>query len=224
MLSGFLLVNKPSGPTSHDVVDEARARLKMQKVGHAGTLDPLAEGLLILLIGEATKKSEEFLKLSKEYTATIRLGLDSDTCDIDGKIREKKDFDIPNREDVEFSVEKFRGKIKQIPPKFSAIKVRGIKAYEAARKNEEIELEAREVVINNLEVIWYRFPLLTISVKCSSGTYIRALARDIGFNLGTGGVVSHLRREAIGEYNLKDAVRLADLNFNNIESFVQNYA
>lgn len=193
----------------------------MQQVGHAGTLDPLAEGLLIVLVGEWTKKSMQFMKLPKEYTATLRLGLESDTCDIDGSIQEKKEFAIPPREDVESVLEKFRGKIKQIPPKFSAIKVKGVRAYEAARRNEEIELEAREVTINSLDVVWYRFPILTISVSSSSGTYIRALARDIGWELGTGAVISHLRREAIGEYNLRDAVKMRDINSKNIENFIK---
>ena len=214
-MDGYLLLNKPSGPTSHDMVEEFRALSGMAQVGHAGTLDPLAEGLLILLLGEFTKKSQSFMKLPKEYRTTLRLGLEADSHDAEGEISLKREFAVPLREDIEAALEKFRGVIKQIPSQFSAVKSKGRKAYEAARAGEKVELEAREILITKLETVWYKFPLLTLEVACGSGTYIRSLARDLGKVLGTGAILTHLRREAIGPYRLKDAVEFTKLNSKN---------
>lgn len=220
LTSGYILINKPSGPTSHDVVDEVRFLSGMREVGHAGTLDPLAEGLLILLVGSFTKKFQEFMKLSKEYEATLRLGIESDTHDAEGEIKLKKEFSIPIREEVENVLEKFRGKIKQVPPQFSAIKKGGRKAYEEARRGKELSLEARIVTVSKIETIWYKFPLLTLDFNVSSGTYIRALARDIGEALGTGAILLHLCRKAIGPYRLENAVRLKALTSKNWQEFL----
>lgn len=222
MADGFLLVNKPPGPTSHDVVEELRLLTKIREIGHAGTLDPLAEGLLILLLGDFTKKSQDFMKLSKEYRATLRLGLESDSHDVEGEITLKKEFAIPLREDVEGVLEKFRGKIKQVPPQFSAVKVRGRKAYEEARKGKRVELEARQVTISKLETVWYKFPLLTLDIACSSGTYVRSLARDIGDSLDTGAIVIGLRRVSIGSYHIKDAVELSKITSKNWAEFLKS--
>lgn len=222
MADGFLLVNKPPGPTSHDVVEELRLLTKIREIGHAGTLDPLAEGLLILLVGNFTKKSQDFMKLSKEYRATLRLGLESDSHDVEGEITLKKEFAIPLREDVEGGLEKFRGKIKQVPPQFSAVKVRGRKAYEEARKGKRVELEARQVTISKLETVWYKFPLLTLDIACSSGTYIRSLARDIGDSLDTGAIVIGLKRVSIGPYHIKDAVELSKITSKNWAEFLKS--
>ena len=178
-------------------------------------MDPLAEGLLILLVGDFTKKSLIFTKLSKEYRATLRLGLESDSHDVEGEIKPKKEFAIPLREDVEAALEKFRGKIKQIPPRFSAVKVRGRKAYEEARAGREIKLEPRVVTIFKLETIWYKFPLLTLDILCSSGTYIRSLGRDLGNILGTGAILTHLRRTRIGPYGIEEAVDFKKVNSKN---------
>jgi tRNA pseudouridine55 synthase len=219
-MDGFILINKPSGPTSHDVVEEIRAVTGISQIGHAGTLDPLAEGLLILLIGSFTKKSNDFIKLSKEYRTVFRLGLESDTHDVDGEVVLKKELTIPLREDLESVLARFHGNIKQIPPQFSAIKRDGKKAYEEARKGKEIELEARLVVISKLEVIWYRFPLLNLYIACGSGTYIRSLARDIGGELDTGAIVVQLKRTKVGPYSIKDAVDFGDISKANYAKFI----
>ena len=222
MAYGFFLVNKPPGPTSHDVVEELRLLTKIREIGHAGTLDPLAEGLLILLVGGFTKKSQDFMKLSKEYRATLRLGLESDSHDVEGEITLKKEFAIPLREDIEGALEKFRGKIKQVPPQFSAVKVRGRKAYEEAREGKRVELEARQVTISKLETVWYKFPLLTLDIACSSGTYIRSIVRDLGDSLGTGAIVIGLRRVSIGPYHIKDAAELSKFTSKNWVGFLKS--
>ena len=198
--------------TSHDVVDLVRKRMGTRQVGHAGTLDPLAEGLLIVLVGEYTKKSEEFMKLPKTYGATFRLGVQSDTHDMEGEIKIRKDFTVPTEEDIKKVLESFRGNIKQTPPQFSAIKINGKKAYNEARAGREVALLPREINISRLEIISYKFPDLDLKIDCSSGTYIRALARDIGEALGTGAVMARLKREAVDQYNLKDAVNLDDVD------------
>ena len=221
MPSGYLLVNKPSGPTSHDVVQELRTISEISEIGHAGTLDPLAEGLLIILVGSFTKKSKEFTQLPKEYQTTLRLGLESDSHDIAGQVDFKKEYAIPSREEIESALEKFRGKIKQVPPQFSAVKKGGRKAYQEARAGREMELAPREVFITKLETVWYKFPLLTLYLVCSSGTYVRALARDLGKILGTGAVVVSLRRLAIGPYRLTAAVDLAEISSENFQRLLK---
>src|SRR3989344_3834396 len=221
MADGFFLINKSPGPTSLDVVGELRLLTKIREIGHAGTLDPLAEGLLILLVGGFTKKSQDFMKLSKEYRATLRLGLESDSHDVEGEITLKKEFAIPLREDIEGALEKFRGKIKQVPPQFSAVKVRGRKAYEEAREGKRVELEARQVTISKLETVWYKFPLLTLDIACSSGTYIRSIVRDLGKALGTGAVLTQLRRTAVGNFRLEEASELKELDSKNWTKFMR---
>lgn len=219
-MDGFLLVNKPPGPTSHDVVEEIRLCAGGERIGHAGTLDPFAEGLLIVLAGGYTKKSAEFMGLPKKYRAVLRLGMRSNTHDIEGDLIPAKEVVIPQREDVELALEKFKGEILQVPPQFSAIKVKGKKAYEEARAGRTTELEARKVHVSELSTVWYNYPILTLDAAVSSGTYIRSLARDIGEALGTGAVLSALRREAVGAYQLKDAVEFTSLSSQNWKNFV----
>lgn len=219
-MDGFLLVNKPPGPTSHDVVEEIRFFAGGERVGHAGTLDPFAEGLLIVLIGSYTKRSAEFMGLSKIYRAVLRFGVRSNTHDIEGELVPAKEVVIPQREDIESALEKFRGEIMQVPPQFSAVKVKGRKAYEEARAGRAVPLEARKVVISELTAVWYSYPILTLDAGVSSGTYIRSLARDIGEALGVGAVLSALRREAIGKYKLQDAADFTYLTSQNWERFV----
>ena len=221
MADGYLLINKPSGPTSHDVVEELRAVSGVRQIGHAGALDPLAEGLLILLVGGWTKKSQSFMKLGKEYSVALRLGLESNTHDIEGDISAKREFSIPLREDIELALEKFRGEIRQVPPQFSAVKSSGKRAYAEARAGKEVKLEARSVLITKLETVWYQFPLLTLDIACGSGTYVRSLARDIGDSLGTGALVAHLRREAVGPHRLSEAAALGEVNSKNWMSFLK---
>lgn len=211
---GILLVDKPAGWTSFDVVAKIRGQIKHSyltrgkkptkrqlKVGHAGTLDPFATGLLVILLGDATKKAGEFLKLDKEYEATIRLGASSTTGDPEGEITEISGV-IPSREEVEAAIEKFRGTISQRPPIFSAIKIDGKRAYKLARDGKDVEIPERHITIHSLEIVDYSYPELKIRTHVSSGTYIRSLAVDIGEALGTGAYCSALRRTRVAEYNI----------------------
>ena len=221
MNGGFILINKPSGMTSHDVVDELRKITKIRKIGHAGTLDPFATGLLILGIGrEFTKKLSIFQKKDKEYIATLRLGAESDTFDRDGKIVERVVEKIPEREEVEKVLKSFLGEIEQIPPAFSAKKVRGRKLYELARKGIKVEPKPQKVKIYEISILEYKFPYLKIKVKCSSGTYIRSLASDIGKKLGCGAYVDELVRTKIGEFSIENAVEPSKLNSQNWKNFL----
>lgn len=224
----ILLINKPLGWTSFDVVAKIRSGLKAQgfgrvKVGHAGTLDPFATGLLIVLLGDATKKQLEFMKLDKEYEAVLELGKTSTTGDPEGEIKQlpNNKVQIPNEEQIIKVIKMFIGEIEQIPPKYSAIKIDGKRAYELARKNIDFEIKPRKVVIYNLEIKKFAYPSLELKIKCSSGTYIRTLAEDIGRNLGTGAFLTDLKRTKIGKHELKDAVSVEEV-FNKSIRFNDN--
>jgi len=220
MKGGFILINKPSGITSHDVVDRLREITKIKRIGHSGTLDPFATGLLILGIGrEFTKKLSIFQKKDKEYIATLRLGAESDTFDRDGKIVERKVEKIPERKEIEEVLKNFLGEIEQIPPAFSAKKIKGKKLYELARKGIKVEPKPQKVKIYEISILEYKFPYVKIKVKCSSGTYIRSLANDIGKKLGCGAYVEELIRTKIGEFSLENAVELSKLTPQNWKSF-----
>lgn len=223
----FLLIDKPSGPTSHDIVDQVRRATGERRVGHAGTLDPFASGLLIVAVGrDSTKELSKFVGLDKIYEATFVLGAESDTDDVTGKIAP---IPLPpdlTEEKIKAAMKQFTGSIEQIPPAYAAIKIGGKKMYEAARAGKPLEAKARPVTIYKFELMdadarrgerplaptaaIYRGPTISIRVRirCSSGTYIRALARDLGRALGAGGYVSELRRTAIGSYRVEDAKTL----------------
>ena len=208
----IILIDKPANITSFGVVAKVRGKLKQEfghkvKVGHTGTLDPFATGLLILLSGKYTKKSSEFLKLDKTYEATIKLGCTSTTGDPEGEITEKS-LKIPQLSEVKSTLQSFTGEIKQTPPRFSAIKINGERAYKLARKNQEFSLPSRKVTIYNIEILDYNYPILKIKAHVSSGTYIRTLTEDIGEKLKTGAYCQGLRRTQIGSYNVKDATPL----------------
>jgi tRNA pseudouridine55 synthase len=221
MGGGFILINKPAGITSHDVVDRLREITKIKRIGHSGTLDPFATGLLILGIGrEFTKKLSIFQKKDKEYIATLRLGAESDTFDRDGKIVERKVEKIPERKEIEEVLKNFLGEIEQIPPAFSAKKIKGKKLYELARKGIKVEPKPQKVKIYEISILEYKFPYLKIKVKCSSGTYIRSLANDIGKKLGCGAYVEELVRTKIGEFSLEKAIELSRLNSQNWKNFI----
>jgi len=221
MDKGFILINKPAGITSHDVVDKLREITKIKKIGHAGTLDPFANGLLILGIGrEFTKKLSVFQKKDKEYIANLRLGAESDTFDRDGKIVERKVEKIPEKEEIEETLKIFLGEIEQIPPAFSAKKIGGKKFYELARKGIKVEPKPQRVKIYEISILEYKFPYLKIKVKCSSGTYIRSLANDIGKKLGCGAYVEELTRTKIGEFSIENAIELSKLNSQNWRNFL----
>ena len=220
-ISGFILIDKPSGMTSHDVVDYLRKITKIKKIGHAGTLDPIATGLLILGIGrEATKKLSQFQKLDKEYIAKIRLGAVSDTFDREGKISIFKKAKIPKEKEIKEVLKEFVGEILQTPPPFSAKKIKGVKLYELARKGILVKAKPKKVKICKIELLKYKFPYLEIKVNCSSGTYIRSLANDIGEKLGCGGYVEELRRTKIGNFRVEKAQKLENLNSKNWQKFL----
>ncbi len=208
----LLLVNKPKGMSSHDVVAYARRVTGIKKIGHGGTLDPNATGLLILGIGrEGTKQLGTISKgLDKTYEAEIVLGFTSTTDDPEGELTHISD-ERPSITQIELVLGKFTGELTQTPPIYSAIKVDGKKAYNEARKGRSIILPARSVTIHELKLVKYDYPDLNIICKVSSGTYIRALARDIGEALGVGGYLANLRRTRIGDYNLDDAIELAEI-------------
>ncbi len=204
--SGFLLIDKPSGPTSHDIVDQVRRALKTRRVGHSGTLDPFASGLLILAVGKATKEISKFVGLDKTYEATIRLGATSDTMDRTGQVSVVR-CQMSDVTEVKKVLKNFTGEIEQVPPMYSAKKVGGWKLYELARKGQTVERKPVKVTIHELELLSYEWPLVKIRTRVSSGTYIRALAHDIGAALGCGAYLEGLRRMRIGTYKVEDAAR-----------------
>ena len=204
--------DKPYRWTSFDVVGKVRwlicRRLKVKKlkVGHAGTLDPLATGVLIVCTGRATKRIEELQSGTKEYYATIRLGATTPSYDLEKSIDATYPTEHITREMVEQVLERFKGKIEQVPPTFSACKVDGKRAYEIARKGNEVELKPKTLVIDEIELTECNLPDITIRVVCSKGTYIRALARDIGEALQSGGHLTALRRTRVGQYKVEDCL------------------
>jgi tRNA pseudouridine55 synthase len=219
---GILLVDKPAGWTSFDVVAKIRGQIRRQyqeqgigptkrqlKVGHAGTLDPFATGLLVVLLGDATKKADEFLKLDKVYEATIRLGQTSTTGDPEGDIIDVSD-NQPTKSEIEAVLATFTGEIQQRPPAYSAIKVNGQRAYKLARKGEVVDIPERTITVYSLELLSYDYPMMKIRTHVSSGTYIRTLAEDIGQALATGAYCVELRRTSISQWDVQAASSLED--------------
>ena len=211
MITGILVVNKPKGYTSHDVVAKVRRSLNMQKVGHTGTLDPLATGVLPILLGNGTKLSQYIINHDKEYIATIKLGVKTDTGDIEGNIIEEKVVNKYSDKQIKEVLDTFKGKQKQIPPMYSAIKVKGKKLYEYARKGENIEIEPRDIEIYSIELIDSTTNIIKIKVNCSKGTYIRVLCEDIAEKLGTIGTMQNLERTKVGDFCLEDAIQIEDI-------------
>ena len=208
----MLLIDKPSDMTSFGVVARVRRRFSelaghKVKVGHTGTLDPFATGLMILLIGKACRQAGELTKLDKTYEATTRLGETSTTGDPEGEIDKISDVQ-PTQQQVVAALAKFQGEISQTPPMYSAIKINGQRAYKLARKGEAVEMPTRQVTIHQLELLSYAYPELKIRVHVSSGTYIRTLAEDIGQELGTGAYCSELRRTTVGKWAIDQAVTI----------------
>lgn len=219
----ILLIDKQAGWTSFDVVAKIRGMVRKQytdagmkptkrqlRVGHAGTLDPFATGLLIVLLGDATKRADEFLKLDKVYEATVTLGANSSTGDPEGEI-EPVSSDQPSQEAVEAALAQFVGQIQQRPPAHSAIKINGKRAYKLAREGKEVDMPLRTVTIHSLELLEYSYPQLKIRAHVGSGTYIRSLAQDIGVVLGVGAYCSELRRTKIADWNVQDATSVSNI-------------
>jgi tRNA pseudouridine55 synthase len=211
MRHGFILINKPVGPTSHDIVYRVRRALPERKIGHLGTLDPAASGLLVLAVGaKALKVVELFTDLSKEYIADVTFGTVSVTYDREGPFQEfERKPGIPDPEDItiqETIRNRFIGKVSQVPPTTSAIKIGGERAYRKMRQGRDVEMPTREVDISYCDLLSYTYPNLQIKVGCSSGTYIRSLAHDLGQSLKCGAYLSGLQRTKVGDFSLDDAV------------------
>lgn len=224
-INKIFLVDKPAGVSSFFVVSKIRRILSEKmginpqtgkrykiKVGHTGTLDPFATGLLIILTGKMTKKSNEFLKLDKEYIATVRLGKKSSTGDVEGEIFETKTDKIPTLAEISNVAKDFVGEIEQRVPAYSAVKINGERAYKLARAGKAVEMPTRKVKIYEIEILEYSWPMLKIRTEVSSGTYIRQLGEDIGEKLGVGGYLTELRRTKVGEYRIEDAMTIEEIS------------
>lgn len=216
-MDGLLLIDKPKEWTSFDVVAKVRGvvrretGIKRSKVGHTGTLDPLATGLLVLTVGTYCKRAQEFSKLDKIYEVVMKLGETSTTGDEEGK-KTKVDSRQPTAEEIEEVISQFTGEIMQTPPIYSAIKVDGIRAYKLAREGKEVKLEPRQATVYSLQITDYTYPELRFTTKVSSGTYVRSLVEDIGKTLQTGAYMSDLRRTSVGDFNIDSAHQIDDLD------------
>ena len=208
-MNGIIIINKPTGYTSRDIVNIISKKLKTKKVGHTGTLDPLASGVLVITVGRYTKLGEMLTSLDKEYISEIKLGINTDTLDITGNILEKKDFNV-TKENIEKVFKKFIGKYKMEVPKYSAIKINGKKLYEYARNNEDIALPIKTVEVKDLELIDYQDDIIKFRTKVEKGTYIRSLIRDICKELNTIGTMNSLIRTKQGSFSLENAQELED--------------
>ncbi len=203
---GILVVDKPGGITSRAVVDRVVRLVGRAKVGHAGTLDPLASGVLVVCIGSATRLVEDIQALPKSYRTVVLLGARSDTLDADGRIEYQENPGVPSRDEVETAVAPMLGEVDQVPPDYSALKIGGRRAYDLAREGRSVDLAPRRVRIDRIEVLRYDWPRLELEIDCGSGTYIRSIARDVGEALGCGGLVEVLVRTRIGPFTLDGAV------------------
>jgi len=205
-------IDKPLGWTSFDIVKKVRNTIRIKKVGHAGTLDPLATGLLIVCTGKATKTIDLIQAQKKHYTCTLVLGKTTPSVDLETEFSSEKPTSHITAEKVAEVLSNFRGNIQQVPPVYSAIKVDGKRAYESARKNIEIEMKPREVNIYSLEIKELSLPSVILEIECSKGTYIRSLVRDIGEKLGVGAYMAALRRDSIGDYKVEDAFTIEEFS------------
>lgn len=205
-ICGLLNIDKPAGVTSRDVVNVVQRIARPAKVGHAGTLDPLASGVLVVCVGWATRLIEYVQQMPKHYRATFVLGQQSPTDDIEGEITQLVNPPIPTLEEVSAALPDFLGEIMQRPPAYSAIKVQGRRAYDLARRGKTPELKARPVTVHHLDILRYEYPELQLAIRCGSGTYVRSLGRDIAEQLGTAAVMSALQRTEIGSFTVNEAV------------------
>ena len=209
--AGIISIDKPAGWTSFDVVNFLRNRYNIPKVGHCGTLDPAATGLLVLVLGEYTRYSEKLMASDKVYECTLRLGIETDSEDMDGKVIRESDYSHVTEESLNEAVMSFMGKSMQIPPMVSALKKDGKKLYELAREGVEIEREARPIEVYDIKVNKIALPDCDFTVHCSKGTYVRTIASDIGKKLNCGAVLTGLRRTAAGKFSIADAVSIDTL-------------
>lgn len=210
---GIININKPMDWTSQDVCAKLRGRLHIKRIGHTGTLDPMATGVLLVCIGRATRIIEYYNRDKKSYRATFKLGIKTDTLDITGETIEEKDFSYVSEEDVRRTIADYIGEIEQIPPKYSALKINGRPAYELARAGKEVSIKSRKIMIYDINIVEIDIKqgIVTIDVTCSKGTYIRTLCDDIGATLGCGATLTELVRTSNGCFNLENSVELHDL-------------
>lgn len=208
---GLLLVDKPAGPTSHDIVDYVRRHLRVKKVGHGGTLDPNATGLLIILLGRGTRLSNQVMGGDKTYEGIMRLGIATDSQDIDGEIVSQQDASGVTREQLDAEFAKWRGDLMQMPPMVSAIKKNGVPLYKLARKGETVEREPRLIHIYSFELLDYTPPDVRFRVRCTKGTYVRTICADVGTALGVGAHLAELRRTQSGDFDVKGALPLKQI-------------
>lgn len=215
----LLNIYKPKGITSHDVVDKVRRITKERRVGHSGTLDPFAEGVLVVAVSrESTKQLQKLLKSDKEYIALIELGKESTTGDPEGKITVIKEKINVSKKDIEKVLPKFTGEIEQTPPIYSAIKIKGVPSYKLARKGKAVNLKKRKITIHSIEILSFNSPFLELKITSSSGTYIRTLSKDIGEELGVGGYVKELKRTRVGAYSIEDSKTLKEIELSYLVS------
>jgi tRNA pseudouridine55 synthase len=212
---GILLCNKPYGISSHDVINRLREAVEQKRIGHTGTLDPRATGLLVICLGRATKIAQFLTEIDKEYEAEIKLGIRSSTFDSEGILEESTSRIVPNftENEIRLILDEFKGKITQKVPAYSAVKIGGQPLYKLARKGIAVDLPEREVDITNISLIKLHLPFISISVSCSKGTYIRALANDIGERAGCGGYLSKLNRVRVGKFTLNEALSLNEIKY-----------
>jgi tRNA pseudouridine55 synthase len=207
-MDGILLVDKPPDHTSHDVVARLRGKLKMKRIGHAGTLDPMATGLLIVLVGKATRVSQYLISLDKEYEGTVELGKVTDTQDADGEVMETRPVPPLTEAQVKAALQSFHGDQYQTPPMYSAIKIDGVPLYKSARKGEDVVREPRFIRVMTWELTRFALPQFDFRLRCTKGTYVRTLAHDIGQKLGCGAHLAALRRTATDKFNVSQALTL----------------
>lgn len=220
-LNGVLNIDKPAGVTSRDVVNSVQRLVRPAKAGHAGTLDPLATGVVVVAVGGCTRLIEYIQQLPKTYRALFLLGRTSDTEDVEGSVTLLEDRPIPTRADLEATLTRFTGRILQRPPAFSALKLRGRRAYSLARQGEAFELAPRPVDVHRLGIERYDYPELALEIVCGSGTYVRSLGRDIALAAGTGAVMAALVRESVGDFRRTASLPLADLTATTLEQHLQ---
>ncbi len=217
---GFLNCNKPPGMTSRDVVNVVQRRIRPAKVGHAGTLDPLAEGVLVVGVGPAVRLIPYVQQQPKHYLGSFRLAASSESGDLEGEVLQHPELPIPTRAQLDLAVEQLTGEIDQVPPAHSAIWVDGQRAYKRVRAGEKVDMPSRTVMIHSLEIVQYDFPELKVDIVCGSGTYIRTLGKDLAQLAGSTAVMTHLRRLGIGEFRFNDSVSIQQLREEPIDSLL----
>jgi len=218
-MQGMVFIDKPSGITSFDVVKTIRKKLRVKKAGHCGTLDPLATGLLVVLLGQSTKLFSRFSEFDKAYEATLELGVSTTTGDCQGDVIDRRSIDGISCKDIQHTLDVFKGDVIQVPPMFSALKYKGKKLYELARKGIEVPRKERNIKIYELNLNKFYLPYVDFSIHCSKGTYVRSLAQDIGAKLGCGACIVKIRRIGIGSFSINDAIKLDQVN----ESHIRNW-